>query len=161
METQNIEKKKAQNAFKKANKEVKALLMELFGEKTFSEKITDRVKTYEDACSVLGVSELDGTVTVVDGCLKDDSGSIMAYCKLIIIARALNEGWTPNWEDSNEPKYYPYFKMKAGFGFSLSCYLCGDSHAAVGSRFVFPSEEISDYYAKQFIEIHQSVLMFN
>ena len=157
METLNIEKKNAQNAFKKANKEVKALLVELFGEKTFSEKITDRVKTYEDACSVLGVSKLDGTVTVVDGCLKDDSESIMAYCKLIIIARALNEGWTPNWEDSNEPKYYPYFKMKSGFGFSRSYFIYDGSITYVGSRLVFKTSELAIYAGQQFESIYKDL----
>jgi hypothetical protein len=74
--------------------------------------IMDRVKTFEDACQVVGLGDTISTIEVSDS-LEGDLKSIAAYTKLIIIARALNEGWTPNWEDENEKKWYPWFKMSA------------------------------------------------
>jgi len=86
---------------------------------TKTKSITERVKTFEDACRELGLTEVKLGVTGLD----DDEESITAYTKLIIIARALNEGWTPNWKDSNQYKYVPWFKPAAsGSGLSyLGC----------------------------------------
>jgi len=28
--------------------------------------------------------------------------------KMSIIVKALNEGWEPDWDNDNEPKYYPF-----------------------------------------------------
>ncbi len=89
-------------------------------------KITDRVKTFEDACRILKIDpaatfELSTSAPELEGDLK----SIAAYTKLTIIVRALNEGWKPNWEDSSEAKYFPYLKYKSGLGFSTAIAIAG------------------------------------
>lgn len=79
---------------------------------------------------------------------------------LIIICRALNEGWTPDWNDSNQAKWYPYFDMrsKSGFGFSYSFYVTWRTSADVGSRLCFKNEELAKYAGKQFENIYKSFL---
>ena len=51
--------------------------------------ITKRVKTYADACAVLGIEPMNETVLAKLGFTKDE----IAYRKLKTIAEALNEGW--------------------------------------------------------------------
>lgn len=53
--------------------------------------ITKRVKTYADACAVLGIEPMNEAVLAKLGFTKDE----IAYRKLKTIAEALNEGWRP------------------------------------------------------------------
>lgn len=107
-------------AFRNAGKEGKQVLSDLFGKQVaLYDNITDRVKSFEDACQVLGIST---NVPEVKGLPRKHQKAIIANYKLIIIAEALNEGWKPNWQDSDEYKYYPWFDMSnpAGVGYSYS-----------------------------------------
>lgn len=89
------------------------------------EEITDRVKTYEDACKVLGVEPINEQNAKAQGFRSDE----IARRKLETIAAALNEGWKPDWNNTDQYKYYPYFyiqentKGKGSAGLS-----CADSH---------------------------------
>ena len=74
--------------------------------------ITERVKTYEDACRVLGFEPVDfnkmrysSPVDVSRCFLEKDE---VAYIKLKTIAAALNEGWIPEFTNE-EYRYYPWF----------------------------------------------------
>jgi hypothetical protein len=80
MQTLQIDETKAKKLYRIAGPEFKEMLHDTFGEKFFQEKITDRVKTFEDACEVL---ELDpkNAVGVIQ---SPDSKSIAAYAKLCI-----------------------------------------------------------------------------
>ena len=107
-------------AFRNAGKEGKQVLSDLFGKQVaLYDNITDRVKSFEDACQVLGIST---NVPEVKGLPRKHQKAIIANYKLIIIAEALNEGWKPNWQDSDEYKYYPWFDMSnpAGVGCSYT-----------------------------------------
>ena len=115
--------------------------------------ITERVKTFEDACQVLGIDAIKFEITGMDS----DVGSIAAYMKLIVIARALNEGWKPNWANSNEYKYVPWFKEN-GFGLSFVYCAYWFSITFVGSRLCFKSRELAEYAGKQFESIYQEYL---
>jgi len=114
--------------------------------------ITDRVKTFEDACDVLGIKGEIFTASLHED-LANDCAAIKAFTKLLIITRALNEGWTPDWNNNSEYKYYPWFKM--GRGFVLNDVLCLCTGAAVGSRLCFKNEQLAEYAAKQFNSIYK------
>lgn len=113
--------------------------------------IKERVKTFEDACKVLGIQQSELTVS---GELENDFKSLSAYAKLIIISRALNEGWVPKWEDDNEYKYYPWFDLSSGSGLRFNDYDHQDSTSAVGSRLCFKSRELAEYAGNQFLSIY-------
>jgi hypothetical protein len=150
-----IKKENAVNAFNTANDEGKKLLTTLFGNDVFSLKITDRVKSFEDACKIVGVDA--GDYEMPTTATKDDC-SINAYAKLIIIAKALNEGWQPSWEDTNQYKYYPYFKHKNGFGLSYDGYGYWATCTYVGSRLCFKNSELAEYAGTQFENIYNTFL---
>lgn len=152
-----ITKEAAAQAFKNADKKGQKLLTDLFGEKNLSLEITDRVKTLEDALEIAG-EDAQGMLLGYKGSNKDMIAA-SAFAKLTLIARVLNEGWVPDWSDSNQYKYYPYFKAKeAGFGFSITDYDCWNAFTTVGSRLCFKTSELAMYAGKQFETIYNEFL---
>lgn len=125
-------------------------------EKTFSkQKLVgrkfDEIRTFEDACEQIGVNPLSVFSDI-------DTYDEIAYKKLKIIAKAINQGWTPDWSNTNQKKWWPWFDLSSGFGFSYSDYHYSNAYAHVGSRLCFESEAKSDYCAKQFIRLYQELL---
>ena len=153
METVSIDKEKVLALYKKSNAANKKALEEVFTKSYFIGKITDRVKTFQDACAELGLKPSDNLIGYVDVASSKDLFSIEAYARLIIIIRALNEGWVPDWTDSNQTKYYPWFDMRAapsGSGLSFNASDYSYTRSSVGSRLCLKSAELAKYVATQF-----------
>lgn len=94
-----------------SKEQVQNEMHKVFGEDTFKPKdITERVKTFEDACRELG--EEHPFVSAYTAWIKheefDDQEDILAYMKLRIICAALNEGWEPQFTE-DEWRYYPWY----------------------------------------------------
>jgi len=80
-----------------------------------------KIASYEDACRVLNIQPINEEVFNIFP--KEDQRSMLAYHKLTVITRALNNGWKPNWDDQNEWKYYPLFRyVNAGLSYALAKY---------------------------------------
>lgn len=122
--------------------------------KTKVKPITQRVKTYEQACKVLGINPK--TLPIVSKITEDMRNYILAHYKLTIITQALNEGWKPDWNNTNEWKYTVWYSIKAdskntnGSGFRHSDYFAWNSSSRVSSRLLFKSSELALYSGKQF-----------
>lgn len=75
------------------------MLENIFGKDVFYPKdIKDRVKTFEDAISILGNDNqavIDYYVIANKTCTED----ILAFGKLRVIVEALNEGWKPTFKE--------------------------------------------------------------
>ena len=183
-----INKENILNAYNQASGEQKALLENMFDKDMFQPKnIMERVKTFEDACEVLGeehpyVQEYRGVANINFDFTQD----IIAYLKLRIICASLNEGWKPTF-DGSRCRYYPWFyiytkeeykklnkdeKKKCrvvsrssnyanAYGGVVYSYALGASsvsHTHVGSRIVFKTRELAEYCEKQFIDIWEKFL---
>ena len=110
--------------------------------KKTKEKITDRIKTMDDVYSEFGI---DKTTFEKSFTFKED----LDAAKIRLITKAFNEGWEPNWSNSSEYKYVPYFQI-LGVGFSTSGYDGWRAHTFVGSRLCFKSKELCLFAIKQF-----------
>lgn len=111
----------AKAALKTADESVKKVLLALLPELKETEAqtaanrpITERVKTFEDACRELGedhpfVLAYQNT-NLRDPEVADENRDILAYMKLRIIAAALNEGWEPLFTE-DEWRWYPWFTL--------------------------------------------------
>lgn len=141
----------ARAEYKKSDDATRAMLVNLFGTIVVPKDITERIKTFEDACKEL---ELDPAYELSHILSKD----VMAYLKLKIIIRALNEGWTPDFTNGNEYKYYPWFKFVPGSGFSLNVVRFGRTLTNVGARLCFKERKLAEYAATQFIDIYNDYL---
>lgn len=144
--------------------------------------VTERVKTFEDACKELGIDAeaiqqqwQDAGITMLDE---------VAYQKLRIITAALNEGWEPEFKE-DEYRYYPYcilytkaeikqkddewkdehnLQLWIGGGFSNYGASCGLAYAFsnnawslasayFSARLAYKTEELAIYSGKQFTEL--------
>ena len=111
----------AKAALKTADESVKKVLLALLPELKETEAqtaanrpITERVKTFEDACRELSedhpfVLAYQNT-NLRDPEVAEENRDILAYMKLRIIAAALNEGWEPQFTEC-EWRWYPWFTL--------------------------------------------------
>lgn len=151
METLEISKENAVLAHQEANDKGKKLLENLFGKKVFLKTITERVQTFEDALEETGES-----ISNFKRRTEDHEPDTLAYEKIKVIVKALNAGWTPNWDNGSEYKYFPYFDMRSGSGFSYATYAYWYSITIVGSRLCFKSSELAKYAGTQFTDIYKA-----
>lgn len=146
-----LEKKTAKKLFPESPQWFQKVLTETFGSDCFKKKTFEDIKTFEDACeeSFINPTEVFG---------ENDTPDEVAYMKLKVIIAAINQGWTPDWDNTDQRKWWPYFKLSSGFGFSHSDFIYVFTIASVGSRLCFESEEKSTYAAKHFIDIYEQFL---
>ena len=145
--------------------------------------ITERIKTFEDACRELGEDNYfvkQYRVAKVHTDFIMNSNDILAYLKLRIIAAALNEGWKPQFTEDEE-HWYPWFRLwteeelseksdewkadrhlisignysedYAGFAFVLSNNALSGMSANVSYHLCFKTEALATYCGKQFIRL--------
>ena len=152
-----IEKSNAQVAYDNADAAGKQLLEDMFPGEFKPVLITDRVKTWADACAIKGIDPI--TSLPFQSPMDDMQLAVNATFQAYIIFEVLNEGWKPNWNNSGEYKYYPYFDIRNGF--SCHAYRYGRSGTFVGSRLCFKSRELAEYAGKTFTDIYKQFFVIN
>lgn len=119
--------------------------------------ITERIKTYVDACNEMGIPIAPPRISE----MRDDE---LAYYKLKVITKVLNEGWKPDWRNNNERKYFPCFNVlplgaSCGLDPLHSTLAWTYSPAHIGSHLVYKSQELAEYAAAQFKHIYEDFLL--
>lgn len=168
----------AKAALKTADESVKKVLLALLPELKETEAqtaanrpITERVKTFEDACRETGVDP-----EIYEDNFDNTPADVIAFLKLRVIAAALNEGWKPQFTE-DESRWYPWFTLWteeelseksdiqkasrhlistgdfAGFACTGSISSPSFESTSVGSHLCFKSEALSTYCGKQFISL--------
>jgi len=132
--------------------------------------ITSCVKSYADACKVLGIEPMDEDGMKAQGFRKDE----IARRKLETITEALNEGWKPNWADTDEYKYYPWFYIEvdkeqaedgntyganAGLSFSYASDSAANTDTYFGSRLCFHDRDTARYAGRTFTDLYAQILI--
>lgn len=151
----------AQKKVMKMHKEVGDSVFDFYIE---SKNITDRVKSYADACDVLCIKPMNEEDMRAKGFRPDE----IARRKLETITEALNEGWKPNWTDTAEFKYYPWFCIEESEGQADGGLSCADTTYAVsltgtcfGSRLCFHDSETARYAGLTFTDLYEQILIGN
>lgn len=167
MKTLKLDEKQAVKLYPNAAPEFKALLESNFGIELFNKKITDRIKNMSDVFEVLGIDgdefendreyraekmfELAKKLGMNDEDISDSEPCFLIRDFYVYaLAYVLNEGWNPDYSNTDERKWYPYFSLSSGFGFGGSTFGCDYVHATGGFRLCFKSEELSNYAGKNF-----------
>lgn len=126
--------------------------------------IRERVKTYEDACRVLGVQPMDGQAMRAAGFREDE----IARRKLETVAEALNEGWKPDWNNKQQDKYGAWFWIEpkpdgasAELAFSITSSAPSSTRTHIGSRLCYRTRELAEYAAGTFTRLYEQVLVTN
>lgn len=154
MKTLQIDEKNAKKLFKNASPEFKQALIDTFGEKFFTGKITERIKSFLDACEEIGEDPLGKKFSTGT---PDD----IAYQKLKVIAKALRDGVVLDYSNKSQQKWYPYFIYGgSGFRFHDSYYGLTDTGAAGGSRLCVDTEEKAKHLGTtpEFLELYNQLL---
>ena len=118
------------------------------------------IQTFEDACTKENIDPtLLPDVTLIP---EEFRKAIINAYKLMIIYKAINNGWIPNWDNNNEFKYFPWFWVSpSGAGFSDSRYYCTNTDTDVGSRLCTHTSEKAIYIGEQFRAEYQEFLLYN
>lgn len=179
-----ISRENALAAYDNTDANGRELLEHLFGKELFVKKdITERVKTFVDACKVLGsqhpyVEQYVATEAAFRG--EEKTEDFLSYLKLRIITAALNEGWEPQFTE-DEYRYYPWFELltqkeidnmsddeksrvvgrahynsyaSGGLAFAFAGTASSNSLGHNGSRLAFRTRELAEYAGRQFVELY-------
>ena len=150
-------------------------------QKVDNRPVTERIKTFEDACNALGDKHpFVMQFNYIKGNRKtvNTFEDVVAYLKLRIIVAALNEGWEPKFTE-DEYRYFPWFYFYTkeeydklddeekgrcvlrsgsstnsayGFVFCGASYDASHSYTSSGSRLAFRTRELAAYAGRQFTE---------
>jgi hypothetical protein len=116
------------------------------------------IKTFEDACKKLNIDPNQLPNVPYDEFHKP----IIAAYKLMIIYKAINNSWVPDWNNYDQYKYFPWFGvLSSGFGFSCSCYYYDYARTTVGSRLCTDTSEKAIYIAKQFEAEYREYFLYS
>jgi len=123
-------------------------------------------KTFEEALAAAG-TEKEKAFFANTELLSQIEPDELAYKKLKVCARAWNTDeetkkvWEPNWNNSNEYKYFPWMWVKAsdekpaGFGFSLTDCVYDLTDSGVGSRLCFQTSTEAIEFGKTFADLYK------
>lgn len=138
--------------------------------------VRKRIKTFEDACREIGIDAEAWNRDKISLGLEPD---VLAFLKLRIIVKALNEGWEPQFTE-DECRYYPWFILytreeynkldeeeksrvvyrssnyAVAWGGVSYAYANRDSSfasASIGVRLAFKTSELTAYCGRQFLDI--------
>ena len=139
-------------------------------------EVRERIKTFEDACREIGIDAEAWNRDKISLGLEPD---VLAFLKLRIIVKALNEGWEPRFTE-DECRYYPWFILYTGEEYNkldeeeksrvvyrsyysaaalggVSCAYADSgssfTNAYIGVRLAFKTSELAAYCGRQFLDI--------
>ena len=115
------------------------------------------------SCKFLGISD-----EFAFDCADDHIKAIQSLYMLVIIAQAWNkiDGFTPDWSDGRQLKYFPWFayienKGNAGFVSARTNRTAAGTGANFGSRFCFKSSNRARQFGEMFTDLFNDFLLFN
>ena len=132
--------------------------------------MSERVKSFEEACAAQG---LDPNTVLPDvTCLPEsDRKAVTSFAMMCIINRSLNtdpetnQEWKPDWNDSDQEKYYPWFevveKPEGASGFGLSFVVCGCDYSGtdLGVRLFYRDSKTAIYAGETFTELYENMIL--
>lgn len=150
--TLEITEEQAKKLYLEASENFKEVLESNFGKTTFLKNFQDAVKTYYDACEIIGEKPIDEQHLMDCGLGKSE----IAFMKLKTIFKAankMNNYWKADYSNSNQHKYYPYFIWRSsGFRYCDSGYTY--THADAGSWLCCGTSADAEYIGKQFEDLY-------
>lgn len=120
--------------------------------------VTQRIKTYEDACTELNIQPIPPRKPGEQMRFK----SMDAIYKMSVIVKALNGGKRLKVHDFEAERWYPTFCFsKPGLTFKFNKSVCErkEYNMLNGTLFALRSKELSDYCGKQFIWLWKDIIV--
>jgi hypothetical protein len=152
-----LSKETAKKIYKDSPDWLKEILEENFDKESLLNKQWKDFKTFDDLCR----AALDITGEQYNKRWEGSSldPSTLAFEKMKVLTKAYNGDWTPDYYNTSQHKWFPYFKvLSSGFGFSGAIYSYGSTYAAVGSRLCFETEEKAAHAGKTFTKLFEEFI---
>lgn len=150
--TLKITEEQAKKLYLEASANLKEILESNFGKTTFLKNFQDAVKTYYDACEIIGEKPIDEQHLMDCGLGKSE----IAFMKLKTIFKAankMNNDWKADYSNSSQYKYYPYFVWRSsGFRYLGTDY--ARTYARTGSRLCCGTFDDAEYIGKKFEDLY-------
>ena len=123
--------------------------------------IMDRVKTFEDALALADEKTREEYLKSVEGFNTPDE---IAYKKLKLITKVINEGWVADYTDPLQRRYFLWGGgLNDGALAGLLVAICdsalGVTYVNVGPRLNFKRMEIAEYVGNQFLDLWNDYLL--
>lgn len=116
----------------------------------------EKIKTFADAQRETGAQDTPD----FNEAPEEVREFLKAIYQAAVITKALVGDWKPNWNDSNQEKWFPWFRMSSGgFVFDGTSYDYSSAAAGNASRLCFPSEEMAEYAGRQFTDIYSRIIL--
>jgi len=147
-----LTEEKARSLYPAAPTYFKEVLEENFGKALFATDPMERFQEFTDILAYHGITPADFDQQC-QGLAPDE----VAYRQIKLIVAAYNDGWEPDWNDSDEWKHCPYFRMGgSAAGFSVGDLGLDRERSFVGSRLVYREEEHARDAANKFLPIYKA-----
>lgn len=124
-----------------------------------------QLTSYEAICKADGVDPIKSLP--FPAFTSDEEKAVNEVAKNFRIARILNSGWTPDWDNWGERKWMLWFDMRSdavggsASGFSLYVVVSDLERSCVGSRLVFKTREIAEHYAEHFLGVSRGWMVID
>jgi hypothetical protein len=142
---------------KGSNQAIITILEEIYGKDFFYNKITDKIKGFDDILKLSGQT-LNNVIPYAEP-KNPKQIALNGVAKSYLFVEVINEGWEPDYDNPNQKKYEPIFKWNGkGFGFSRTNCVVTYTNTYVGSRLVFETAEKAEFAARTFIDIYNEHL---
>lgn len=150
-------------------------------EEVESKEVNEVITDFESARESLGLRPLkkisevrtifvfpdqipENILTLLNGFNPHHLEALIALNKLFTIAQAWNkeDGFVPDFSDSRQDKWFPWFKYDkdaAGFVFAYTNSTFEIAHAFIGSRLCFKSPARASQFGKQFADLYNKVFL--
>lgn len=138
----------------------KDLLEKIYGKETFEKDLWDIINSFEDGLAYKNLKAED-VLPVVPAFMKHAEKNIHGFFKLIFLIEIFNQGWVADFSNSNQVKYYPWFRFYSGSGLSLDGVAYDLSIAYVAARLCLKSREDCEKFTKRFKPIYDEYILNN
>ncbi|CAB4126460.1 hypothetical protein UFOVP74_15 [uncultured Caudovirales phage] len=141
------ELEQARRLYKTGSEETKATLEEVFGKEALQVTDWKDIKTLADACAATGVN-----INALESMVPIDMpkwlvNSLQKVAKVMVINKALNGEWTPDYHNKDQRKHRPWFISSPGRGLVFFVVHCDGTFTNVGPRLVLESADKAKHAA--------------
>jgi hypothetical protein len=100
------------------------------------------IESFNKVCEQLGVK---------------NGNQLSSFEKLKLISKVANQGWYPNWDNTEEKKYFPYFESIEGV-FSVSTVLFNLTRMTVPSALLYQSNDLAYFMGTYYFDLYEDYL---
>ena len=163
MTTLKLEDSKARDLYNKSTPEFKAILEDSFGKDFFLQKITDRIKGWDDVCKEKGMHPVADLPFPAPK--NDHQEAVNAFHICTLAREVLNDGWRSDFGNNVRYILYPDVikdnSRPSGFRLSFGAFTYPSAATVAGARLEFASREIAKHFFDCFLEHYEKLILIN